>query len=999
MAVCRRSLVSFLLLLLNVLISTRLNAQRTNTGVWGLVQDTGQKGIAGAVVRIENEDTHFSRSTATNGTGQFLVDGLPIGKYRLEVSHQGFRTAQSDEFELLIGQMRRVNFTLQLPNRAEVLNVQATSSEVDVGSAAIGSFIARRQLNGLPVNGRNWTTLLPLMPGATDPGSSDQRSVRFAGHGRDDNNITYDGVDATGISNQPQKTGIRLAIPISGASEFRVDSTAYDAASADGTGGQISLASVGGTNAFHGAAFEFLRNDIFDARNPFASSNPPFRLNEFGANFGGPVIRDRTFFFVAFEGSRQRLDQALQGFTPSAAYRNTVLAQSPSLAPLLNAYPAGNVSQPQNPSIDLFIGLSPQRVDETSGMVRLDHRFSSRVSTFLRVNVDEQVSDTPLNNLRDRQVVDNRPINGAFSVSQTPTPAMLNEIKAGFNQVFSRTAYQTPFPYTVSISGFTGLSGAQTRQEDDTSASLIDNFFWVHGRHTLRVGAEGRRVMMNPGSSATGTLSFTNLTALAQNQLNTASVTSELPMKRLRKTQAFGFVMDEFRALPTLTLNFGLRYQFFNVFHETDGRAVPFDFATCGGFCPPGAQFSTPRTNDFDPRIGIAWAPSAFQNKTVLRAGFGIYHGDGQLEDQNLPASNDQARYSLSTSQFPGLSYPIAPYLASAPGILSPRAQNRNRKDEYSAQWGFSLDQQLPLQIAGSLSYMGNKGTDLQTITYTNLLDPVTGLRPYPQFGQLEYRTNDSNSTFHALIASARRRLAYGLLFGANYMWSHAINDGSLGGGEADIIQPQNPFCRACDRASSAQDLRHVFSANAIYDLPFGAGKRYLSTPGLARTLLGGWSLGGIATARTGLPVNVTISRPSSLSVSPYGYNVNLRPDLVPGVSLTPPGGSRPQQWINPVAFAMPANGTFGNAGRDIARGPALYQLDMGLAKQFAVSERSSLQFRWEVFNVFNRAQYGQPSGDVTVPSQFGVIQSTINTTPVGSGTPRQMQFMLRATF
>jgi hypothetical protein len=435
------------------------------------------------------------------------------------------------------------------------------------------------------------------------------------------------------------------------------------------------------------------------------------------------------------------------------------------------------------------------------------------------------------------------------------------------------------------------------------------------------------------------------------------------------------------------------------VFHETQGRAVPFDLATCGGFCSPGAEFSNPRTNDLDPRIAIAWAPAALNNKTVIRAGFGIYHGDGQLEDQNLPASNDQARYSLSSSQIAGLSYPISAYLSSAPGILSPRAQNRNRKDEYSSQWGFSIQRELPFSISGTVSYTGNNGTDLQTITYTNILNPLTGERPYPQFGQLEYRTNDSNSTFHALVLSGQRRFRSGWIFGTNYMWSHAINDGSLGGGEADIISPQDPFCRACDRASSAQDIRHFFTANSVYDLPFGRGKKYLAQRGMARSIFGNWSLTGIGTARSGLPVNVTLSRSASTNVTPYGYNVNQRPNLVPGVPLSPPAGHSPQQWINPAAFAAPANGTFGDAGRNIARGPRLYQVDLGLGKQFSITERAAIQFRWEVFNVFNRAQYGQPSGDVTVPNQFAVIQSTINTTPVGSGTPRQMQFMLRATF
>ena len=970
--------------------------QTVNASVFGTVFDSSQNRVPGARVMLVQTETGLTRRVESDRDGAYQAGALPLGFYKVQVEKPGFKQVKVLGIRLSVGQARVLDVTLAPEGSATRVEVSARGAELDPVSAAIGTRLEHQQISDLPVNGRNWASLLPLIPGATDPGTSDQRSVRFAGHGRDDNNTTFDGVDATGISNQPQKTGIRLAIPTSTIAEFKVDSTLYTADSADGTGGQMTLASTAGTNAFHGEGFEYLRNDVVDARNPFASGKQPFRLNQFGANAGGPIQRDKTFFFVAFEAYRQRLDQAVTGFAPSAGLRSHVLAQSPALAPLLNALPTGNVQQPGTPSIDRIIGLSPQKVDETSGMIRIDHRLSSRINTFLRVNVDEQISDTPLNNLRDRTVVDNRPINGVFSATQVLSPRMLNESKIGFNQVFSRTNNQTPLPYTLSVTGFTAVNSAQQRQEDDTSASLIDNFSITTGRHTLRFGAEGRRIFMNPGSSASGTISYTSTSAFLRNQLDSASITAALPMKRLRKTQAFGFIQDEFKATPNLTFNLGLRYQFFNVFSEATGRAIPFDFATCGGFCGPGAQFSKPRTNDLDPRIAFSWSPSLSHGRTVLRGGFGLYHGDGQLEDQNLPASNDVARYSFSASQTSGLAFPIDGLLAATPGTLAPLAQNRNRKDEYSSQWSLALQQEMPDHITASVSYTGNKGTDLQTITYANLLNPSTGTRPFPQFGQVQYRTNDSNSNFNALIISARRSLRSGWVMSANYMWSHAINDGSLGGGEADIISPQNPFCRACDRADSAQDIRHTFTANSVYELPIGAGKKYLSEPGVARVILGGWSLTGIATARSGLPVNVTLAR--SANSVPYGYNMNQRPDLVPGVSLTPAGGSTPAQWINPAAFATPAAFTYGSAGRSIARGPDLYQLDLGLAKVFSLTERTGLQFRWEVFNVFNRAQYGQPSGAL-VAGQFGLITSTINTTPVGTGTPRQMQFMLRAFF
>jgi hypothetical protein len=276
------------------------------------------------------------------------------------------------------------------------------------------------------------------------------------------------------------------------------------------------------------------------------------------------------------------------------------------------------------------------------------------------------------------------------------------------------------------------------------------------------------------------------------------------------------------------------------------------------------------------------------------------------------------------------------------------------------------------------------------------VIDSLTGKRPHPEYGQVEYRTNESSSSFHALQISVKRNLNAGWLFAANYMWSHAINDGSLGGGETDSVAPQNVFCRICERASSDQDVRQVFSTNSVFQLPFGRGKRYLATPSLTQRLIGGWLLSWIATARTGRPVNVTIKR--AAADVPNGYNTSQRPDLVSGVSLLPAEQS-PGGWINPAAFRVPQRGVSGNAGRNIARGPGLVQIDTGLSKRFGIGEKRALEFRGEVFNVLNRTQLGNPYGDITVPSQFGIIQSTVNSTPIGTGTPRQLQLMLRVSF
>jgi hypothetical protein len=431
------------------------------------------------------------------------------------------------------------------------------------------------------------------------------------------------------------------------------------------------------------------------------------------------------------------------------------------------------------------------------------------------------------------------------------------------------------------------------------------------------------------------------------------------------------------------------------------GRANPFDFATCGpqGFCGVGASFGQPNYGDIDPRIALAWAPDK-TGKTVVRAGFGIYHEDGQLDDQNLPTSNEVFAYSLSNKTISNLSYPITPFLSNTQGVISPRADDRQRKDTYVEQWGLSLQRQLPADFVGTFSYVGSQGVYLLTLSEVNVVNPLTGTRPYSDFGQVSWRGNHDSSDYQGFSAAVKRSLSRGFLFSANYMWSHEIDNGSNGSGDGDSLVAQNVACPACERASGIWDVRHVVNANAIYQLPFGRGKTYLNQPGVLSSIFGSWQLTSTAVARTGFPINVLINRSSS-SV-PDGNTTSQRPDLVPGVSLTPSGGKSIGEWINPAALAVPADGTFGNAPRNIGRGPGAWQIDLGGAKQIPLSESVRLEFRSEFFNIFNHPQYGLPQATFGVPG-FGSITQTVNTTtpvsPVGSGTPREIQFALRLEF
>ncbi len=977
-------------------------AQTDKSSIRGSIADPAGRALPSASIVAVNRSTGLSRAAQTNASGFYAFAELPIGPYEITFSARGFATLRFETVEQTLGQQRTLNVTLKIAPTSDSVEVSDSPTSLNESSNVLGTLIQKKQVTELPLNGRNWASLTALTSAAVDTGGSNQRTIRFAGRGLDDNDFTYDGIDATNIVNQAQPAFVRLAIPTESIQEFRVESTLFTAESANTPGGQVAVASGAGTNNFHGSVFDFLRNDLFDAREPVDSLNPnkpSFRLNQFGGSVGGALVRNRTFFYVTYEGLRQSLGQTLRGFVPTDALRSQIANQSPALMNLVNAFPSGQSRV--NANVTQFVGTGKQLDHENSGMLRLDQRFTDRTTAFFRFNLDEAISNVPLGTsgqfLGDRQNVSSRPVNAAAEVLHIVSPTLMEETKFGFNRGTLLTANSSlsGIPYAVSVPGFTTLPTNQTKIAVGNTFSWIENLTEQKGKHILKFGGDARRIQLDQGNSASGTVSFSSVNSFIQNAVNSASYAAALPVNGLRKTEFFGFVQDEYKWRSNLTINAGLRYEFYNRFHEVLNRAVPFDFATCGatGFCASTAEFSRPNMTDIDPRLAIAWAPEKLKGNTVIRVGGGIYHGDGQLDDQNLPIANEVQRFSLSAASTAGLNYPIDPFLASVPGIVSPREMNRLRKDMYVSQWGLSFQQSLPQHFVDTVSYVGSKGTHLLTTSYVNILDPATHLRPNPNFGQVEYRGNNNDSSFQGLQNSLQRSFHHGLLLSANYLWSHEIDNDALGGGDADF--PQNVSCSRCDRASGDYDARHVFNANGIFELPFGKGRAYLNESGVLQTLFGSWDLTGILTARSGLPVNITVARPAA-SV-PDGNTVNQRPNLLPGVPLVAANQSA-LAWINPAAFALPQSGNFGTLGRNALRGPGLWQTDLGLARRLGITEQLQLQFRAEVFNVFNRAQYGAPVSDFS-SANFGKILSTVNAGPVGTGTPRQMQFMLRAEF
>ena len=376
-------------------LSLNTYGQADRGSLTGTVKDSSGGVAPGATVTVLRDATGLTRMTVSSSTGAYSIPELPVGMYTATVALKGFQTVKFENVEIALEHTTTLNVELRVSSAAERVEVVGSTQQLDETSNTLGTNIELKQVKELPLDGRDWATLTTMVPSAVDtaggPGAGNQRSIRYAGRGRDDNNYTYDGIDATYVINQSQLYFVRLAVPLDTIDEIRVDPMLATAQAGETAGAQLALASPSGTNRFHGDAYDYLRNDVFDALAPLDSLDPthrpPFHLNQFGGSFGGPIQKDKTFFFAAYEGYRQDLGQTLIGYVPTAAFSAQVLAQSPALTPVINAFPQGQIPT-SNPDVAEFVGQGRQVGREDSEMLRVDHRFSEATNLFVRANND-----------------------------------------------------------------------------------------------------------------------------------------------------------------------------------------------------------------------------------------------------------------------------------------------------------------------------------------------------------------------------------------------------------------------------------------------------------------------------------------------------------------------------------------------------------------------------------------------------------------------------------
>ena len=1029
-------------------------AQQTEARIVGTITDQNGGVLPGVTVIVTSAATGAVRTSVTDEAGRFAVTNLGPGVYGVSTEMSGFVAARG-EVALGVGETKPFAAALSLAGVTEAVTVAADVSVVDTASAKIGVNVSPEEIAGLPVNGRNFANLMTLATGATTDGNGGWASIRFNGKSNQQNYLNYDGVDGTYVWDASpgylNATGsqFRLQTSMESVAEFRVNSGLAPAESGLGTGGNITVISKSGGNRFSGSAFDYLRDDSLDAASKYDGKRQKLELNQFGVSLGGPIVSNRTFFFGSYEGLKQTTGLSFTEAVPSdEAIRRIVTgepigtgagqsaARTQAVAPLLAGFPRGTVAT-ANPLLALATLDTEARQTEHSLSLRADHRFSNSQLIYGRVLYSDGDLDTPDRTVTPRRVkARQEPLNVVLNHQSIMGTRVINELKVGYNRpryeavAFGTAGYDptqvslsgTVTSQSVDARGSTGIarsgllvratSNASTNGQlyDPRSLSLSDALTVTRGAHTFKAGGEYRSIESSFQFLGSTEITYNGINEFIDNRPAQVAVALDSPVFTPQQYYLIGFAQDTWRATDRLTLELGLRYDFYSVVKEKQGWARPF-FVEENAFASDPDDFYDADTNNLSPRLSAVYQ---LTSRTALRGGFGLFYGPGQFEDRIQPIENYIERRRVQTADIPGggLAYPVDPGVYR--NLLSVRGYTHHRPDEYNMQYGASLSQELPGAINLTVGYTGSKGRDMFLRGVANTLDPVTRTRPVPAVGQVDYKTSgcldslDINgnaitgcgrASYDALQISATRRFRAGLTGGFQYQYSRNVGTTQ---GSNEAATTQNTFDYDTEYGRNLSDVPHTFNGSVVYMLPFDG------------RWTGGWRVGGIVNARSGVPINVTINRPDTINVAgaaiiniPGGNSRGTqRPDLVPGVDPYLRDGVR---WLNPAAFATPQPGTFGNLPRNFLRGPGFWQLDLMLSKDFRFSSNQGIQLRGEIFNVANRLNYENPASSLpngapgaaftdAQAGTFGYMLGPLNRT-VGLGTARQTQVSIRYLF
>ena len=1109
--------------MLAMLLAIPANVQAQAVGtIVGVVKDASGGVVPGALITVTNTQTGFKRETTSNATGNYTVPALPPGRYNVQAEMQGFRKELIKEMDLQVDQTARLDISLTVGSPNETVEVRTEIPMLNTENPALGQVIDNKRLLELPLNGRQFLELALQVPGVVTGNGGPQTgdstmfqrpgmnsSISVSGGRSQNNSYLLDGTQNT----DPDVNAFVVSPSVDSVQEFKMETRNYSAEFGRSSGGQINVVTKSGTNQLHGSLYEFLRNDAVDAR-PFNNPGklPKYRRNQFGATLGGPILRDRTFFFASYEGLRRVEGQSTSLTVPLMAQRtgdftgttaiydpqttrpdptdptgkrsirtqfsgNIIPASrlNPIAFNILKDYvPAPN--QPGTANNYLDTRSSRQRTNQES--LRIDHRFSSKDMLFGRHIISNETSFVPSGLPGSGTYAYARAQNFTLSETHVFGPSLVNEAKFGFLRLrlerLSENAFKNDVVGKLGIQGvqFGGpqvwgipsvtLTGFSAIGDDNfflpmrlrnNTYQALDNLTWIRGKHTFKFGGELRlpyfsiiqiftprgdfrfnanfstRTAGTVSPDATGSTIASFLLGLPYQQRRTIGVNPSY----LSQISVGGYVQDDWKISPRLTMNIGMRYDLITPWVDKYDSLSTVSFLTLptineiaaknlqGKYEVPivlAGKNGTPRgltttdKNNFAPRFGFAFRPTS-RNSLVIRAGYGLYYGatDGEHVGRmslNAPfVISDTQDSDLFNPQINGIGFTYPPTIGG-PLIQSFIGMAQNLRTPYTHQWNMAVQGEIFRKLTAEIAYVGSGSHKLdyrdamndanagsgavqarRLFQYMVLPQDLPANLPGPVVDRriscstLEIQTNRVNSNYHALQSKLERRVADGLSFMTSYTFSKTIADGNSYRRQGTQGELAQDFLNNHERGLTGYDIRQRFVTSTIYALPFGKGKKFDISNKLVDGFLGGWQMSGIFQGQTGFPFTVLLASASA------NNGRSTRPNAVAGQSTSLPADQRSlTNWMNAAAFVAPAPFTVGNSGVMTVTGPGLNTLDMSISKRIRIMESHSLQLRLDAFNFYNHPNWGPPG--------VSIGSATFNRISSQTVPPRQLQFSLK---
>jgi hypothetical protein len=1012
---------------------------QTTGRIEGVVCDPAGMPAPGTALRITETGTGAERRVSTDDRGWYLAPGLAPGLYEIEASRTGFRKEIRRGVELVAGRAVRVDFGLELGEMRDSVVVTGEASPLGTAPSDWGGVIEQKKLEPLPLNGRDLFDLSAQQAGATVATTAYKtlttgQGIRVSVNGARpaQNSFRMDGIYINNASAAAPSSAAGRLLGLESVQELQLVSSPFDAEFGRAGGAVFTAVSKSGSNEWHGAAYEFLRNSALDAKNFFDSPSdpiPPLRKNQFGGLLGGPLRRNRLFFMTNYEGIRLASGQTLSSVTPTAEARDGHLpggtvAVSPRILPYLNLYPLPD-GRDYGDGTGAFttLGITSTREDYVTG--KLDAMVSSRLRFAVRYTFDDAVSHRP-DPLQVFSFLDDSHYHFLHTETQfLQSPTTIHAFRAGLSRVWNRQDDKAPASLdalafvpgqTLGLidmgAAATGLGGTSGDNVSLMPRRFVTNDFQlnytlthIRGAHTLRLGGSFDRVQFNRrvDRNAKGTYKFTSLAGFLQARPSSGDVA--LPgsdsVRGWRQSIFSAFIQDEFRVSQRLSFALGVRYEPYSVPSEVNGKiAIIRDLVNDTSLAVGGPLFDNPSKTNFAPRVSVAFLPFS-SGKTVIRAGAGIFYD--LLSTQELMVAGALVppffnMVSMNNPSFPNLL--VAAQNAQPAATLD--VLDYNVRQPYVAQYQFLVQQELRRDTVVHFGYVGARGVHLpgqiseanpyrpQTLADGDLFFPADGVRLNPAFNRTRLWCTRFDSSYNAFQAGLDRRWRAGLRFQLKYAWGKSLDDTSnmINNDYLNSDGVPTLFDFRKNRGRSDFDLRHTFGGNFSWALPRPRGA-------IASAVLGGWEIHGLVQAQTGPPCKITIGFDRARLSK--GVDPGERPLYIaaPGAQVVL-GDLR--QWFDPTAFGLPPAGMYGNLGRNVFDGPGLVNLDLALHKVLWKTERQNVRLRAEAFNVANHPNFQIPSGQALFTSSLNRVGSAGQITSTTT-TSRQIQLALKWMF